>query len=240
MIAWAYTVVRNEALILPYWLRHYATFCDRMIVYDDKSDDGTPDLARAGGAEVRAYPFAGFDDIEMVGFANNQYREAEGSADFVIWADADEFLFDPHMRERLDRFTADGITLPVVQGYAMVGDAVPTRDGQIYDEIVLGFAHDRYSKPCILRPSVDLRWDVGKHEAKVLSPAKTNTDEPLKLLHYRYLGEAYHDARNARNWARLSKRQRQFRLGYETAPDWQGDYSARWYEAQRAGAVNVC
>ena len=68
----------------------------------------------------------------------------------------------------------------------------------------------------------------------------TNDDEPLKLLHYRYLGKAYHEARNARNWGRITPRQRQLRLGYETAPDWQGDYSARWYEEQRATAVNVC
>lgn len=226
--------------MMPYWLRHYATFADRLIVYDDNSDDGTQDIVTAGGGDLRRYPCSGFDDIEMVGFANNQYREAEGYADFVIWVDADEFLFHPRMRERLEDLTADGVTLPAVQGYAMIGDAPPTGDGQIYDEIPLGFAHDRYSKPCILRPNVDLRWDVGKHEAQIFSGAKTNTGEPLKLLHYRYLGKAYHEERNARNWSRISKRQRQFRLGYETAPDWQGDYSARWYEQQRGIAVNVC
>lgn len=240
MIVWVYTVVHNEALMMPYWMRHYATFCDRLIVYDDRSDDGTQKIAAVLGADLRAYPGSGFDDIEMVQFANNTYREAEGHADFVIWVDADEFLYDPNMRARLERFTAEGITLPLVQGYAMIGNAPPSGDGQIYDEIALGFAHDRYSKPCILRPNIDLRWDVGKHWAKVNGNAKTNSDDPLKLLHYRYLGKAYHEARNARNWSRISTRQRQFRLGYETAPDWQGDYSARWYEQQREIAENVC
>jgi glycosyltransferase involved in cell wall biosynthesis len=226
--------------MLPYLLRHYATFCDRMIVYDDKSDDGTPDLARSGGAEVRPYPFEGLDDIEFVGLANAVYMEARGQADWVIWVDADEFLYHPRgMLQRLAELKDAGITLPKVQGYGMIADAPPTTSGQIYDEINVGFKHDRYSKPCILNPTLSIRWEVGKHEIKVYDPSVTNTDDPLRLLHYRYLGREYHEARNARNYARISKQNIAYRLGYETAPGWQGEYSANWHEQKRAEA-EVC
>jgi glycosyltransferase involved in cell wall biosynthesis len=241
MTAWVYTVARNESLMMPYLLRHYATFCDRMVVYDDKSDDGTPDHARAGGAEVRPYPFEGLDDIEFVGLANAVYIEARGQADWIIWVDADEFLYHPRgMLQRLLELKEAGITLPKVQGYGMIADAPPTTRYQIYDEINVGFEHHRYSKPCILNPILGIRWEVGKHDIKVFgNGATTNTDDPLRLLHYRYLGREYHEARNAKNWERISKQNIAYRLGYETAPGWQGEYSANWHEQQRHRA-DIC
>jgi glycosyltransferase involved in cell wall biosynthesis len=239
MTAWVYSVVRNEAVLMPYWLRHYATFCERMIVYDDASDDETRDIVQAGGGELRQYPYSGLDDTQMVGFANLQYREARGQADWVIWVDADEFLYDPRIAEQLDHLKTLGVQLPTVRGYNMVADSPPSGSGQIYDEIKTGFFHDRYSKPCILDPTLEAKWDVGKHHISVAGEARSSDLHVLQLLHYRYLGREYHQERNARNFSRISELNRAARFGFEVTPGWDGEYSVRWYEEQRKHAEVV-
>ena len=41
MTIWLYCICRNEARLMPYLLRHYETFVDKLIFYNDQSDDGT-------------------------------------------------------------------------------------------------------------------------------------------------------------------------------------------------------
>ena len=239
MTAWVYSVMRNEATILPYWLRHYQTFCERIVVYEDHSDDGTPEIIRKSGAELRAYPGDGLDDIAFITLANDQYREARGHADWVIWVDADEFLYHPRMAERLEQLKAEGASLPMVDGFNMVADAPPVGQGQIYDEITTGFRDRRYSKPVIVSPWLDVEWTVGRHEIVVTGRVVSGTGDPLRLLHYRYLGRAYHQARTLRNRTYLSESNKRNGLGWEVMPGWTGAYSTEWYEQQRQLA-EVC
>jgi glycosyltransferase involved in cell wall biosynthesis len=58
-------------------------FADHILVFDSGSTDGTPDLARAAGAEVRARPFQNYPD---------QRNAALGavSTEWVLFVDADE------------------------------------------------------------------------------------------------------------------------------------------------------
>lgn len=238
MTAWVYSVMRNESTLIGYWLRHYATFCERIVIYDDHSDDGTPEMAR-GLAEVRQYPGHGLDDTAFINLANDQYREARGHADWVIWVDGDEFLYHPRMTERLAELKAEGANLPMVDGWNMVAEAPPVGQGQIYDEITTGFRDRRYSKPVLVSPWLDIEWTVGRHEIVVTGNVVRGTGDPLRLLHYRYLGSAYHQARARRNWAWLSDLNRRAGLTWEARPGWQGAYSTRWYEEQRQLA-EVC
>lgn len=238
MTAWVYSVMRNERTILPWFLKHYRSFCDRIVIYDDQSDDGTQDIALKGGAEVRRYPYRGLDDTQFVQLANEQYKEARGYADWIIWVDADEFLYHPRMAERLAELHDLGITLPKTQGFNMVAEHPPTGDGQIYEEITTGFFHDRYSKPVILDPTLDIVWEVGKHAIHVTGGIPVqNSNDPFKLLHYRFLGRAYFEQRSARNWEQISERNKAARFGYETQPGWTGEYSADWYVRQPVGVV---
>ena len=51
-----YTVAWNEEKILPHFLRHYARFADRIVVYDNGSNDRTRDIIFAHPqAEFRTY-----------------------------------------------------------------------------------------------------------------------------------------------------------------------------------------
>src|SRR5262245_41681292 len=100
---WAFTLAYQEAVLIGHWVRHYRAFCERVVVYvDQDSDDGTADLALREGAEVRLHDTGGFlDDFAFVAFAEERYKEARGAAEWVVWVDADEFLYHPRLAARL-------------------------------------------------------------------------------------------------------------------------------------------
>lgn len=247
---WAYCLAYNERVLMPYWVRHYRTFCERLIVCDHRSDDGTAALAARLGADVRPYESATFDDTELADFATRTYREARGHARWIVWADADELVFHPRIGQRLDALEARGVTVPQVEGYCMVADRPPPaaraggRGGrrQLYDlpGHGRGFRASRYDKPCVVNPAIDVTWHVGRHELIGAGVTRNNGgDDPLRLLHYRWFGRTWCEARNARNYARMSSGQQHARLGYEVFPGASGPYTPDWYEAQTATAQEV-
>jgi len=202
MNVWVYSVMRNEAIRLPYWLRHYMSFCDRVIIYDDDSDDGSREMMLAAGIDLRQCPWHGVDDFMLTTFCNVQYKEARGQADWIIWADGDEIVYHPSMRQRLEDLRQAGVTVPFVDGYCMIADGPPTSNGQIYEEINTGFLDPRYSKPTVINPNIDISWEPGRHEAYVgaMVTRAMDTEPAIKLLHYRWFGEAEFVARNERLW----------------------------------------
>jgi glycosyltransferase involved in cell wall biosynthesis len=238
---WAFTLAYQEEALIKYWCRHYRTFCERYVVYvDAASNDRTAAVAYQYGAEVFDHETGGLDDEGFVAFAREHYPEARGHADWVVWVDADEFLYHPHLGRRLAELRAQGVTRPHVQGYQMVADAPPSGSGHIYDEITRGLPANEYSKTCVFDPGLDVAWQPGKHHATVMgADVRDDGADPLKLLHYRYLGEEWLVARNARNFARMGEAQKGRRHGLETYPDYAGVYSPAWYAEQTANAQEV-
>jgi hypothetical protein len=238
---WAYCLAFNEAVLIRHWVRHYAAFCDRVTVFvDADTDDSTGAQAWAHGADVRRARTSGLDDEGFVAFAREHYPEARGRAEWVIWVDADEILYHPQLPSRLDALRAQGVTRPVVQGYQMVATAPPSGTGHIWQQITKGLPAAEYSKTCVFDPALDVAWTPGKHHATVTgADVRGDGSDPLKLLHYRYLGRDYLVARNARNFARMTDGQKGRRHGVETYPDYDGVYSAAWYAEQTANAQEV-
>lgn len=232
---WAYTILRNERVILPYWLRHYGSFCDEIIIYDDQSDDGSAEIAREFGAQVRPYPGSGLDDQAFVDLARATYPEARGKADYIVWCDADEFVYHPRINARLQTLHSAGVSVPIIHGYNMLSDHIPTTPGQIYDEIKTGFYDTNYSKQVIIDPAVDIEWRVGKHNHTIHGEYQIGGgDDPLKLLHYRWLGREYFVARNQHNFSRLSENNLANDYGHAVHPGYTGDHSPDWFEEQFA------
>lgn len=217
---WVFAVVHDEAPMLGYFLRHYLPLAERVTLFDDHSTDGGPELAMGHArVTVRPYSGSGLDDGEFVEFAAEAYREARGRADFVIWADADEFIYHPDLPGRLARYRANGVTLPRVEGWAMFANAFPTTEGQIYDEVHCGARAAFYDKPVVFDPTLDLRWIPGKHALAGPVEAERGGPAELKLLHFRHLGARYFEQRNARNYARMTPQNIARRLGYQTYPE---------------------
>lgn len=220
MNLWVFCLLHNEAPLLPYFMRHYQTIADRIVLYDDHSTDGTPQLAAAyAKVSVRTYPGAGLDDSEFVDFAAFAYREARDKADWAMWVDADEFIYHPDLRERLEHYQAEGVTLPHVAGYAMFANDFPSTDGQIYDAVRVGVRYTAYDKPVVFSPNLELRWIAGKHTLASDGGANRGGEAELKLLHFRHLGERYFAERNARNYARMTVRNIALNHGFQTYPE---------------------
>jgi len=218
---------------MPYFLRHYSTFVDRMIFYDDHSVDGTRDLiSECSKTVLRNWPGShGMVDDEFLSFANEQWKEARGYADWVIWVDADEFLYHPKILEVLERYLNEKVQVPKINGFTMLSHKFPTTDGQIYEEIRTGFPDDVWSKATIFRDN--MVWNVGRHSMNHdrFKP-RFSKDYELKLLHYRALGWDYLEARHSRNWERVPEHCRAQNLGNNCSPGWVGHHGLEWFKAK--------
>lgn len=228
---WLFCICRNEARIMPYLLRHYCPWVTKLIFYDDQSDDGTREIIQSWhNTELRNWPGShGIVDDEFLSFANEQWKEARGQAEWVIWIDADEFLYNPDMTGLLLRYLREDVNIPQVEGFTMVSDHFPTTTGQIYDEIKTGFRDGVWDKKAIFREN--MIWNMGRHS--INHPAlniKSSVAADIKLLHYRCLGMEYLRNRHLRNWSRVPEHCRRANLGTNTAPDATGHHTISWFD----------
>lgn len=98
-------------MILPHFLKHY-DFVDRIVVYDNQSDDGSLEILKsAAKVEVRSFDTGGeHHEGKMDDIRREVWRESRGQADFVIVCDADEFLYHPDLPALLDEIKKCGAT----------------------------------------------------------------------------------------------------------------------------------
>lgn len=232
---WVYAYCKDEQTLLPYFLDAYS-FASRVILYDAGSQDKSVEIAQSFGAEVRVCPWVGLDDARAAQFSNQQYKEARGKADWVIWVDIDEIIYHPFIQQRLAELKAASIDVARVDGYSMFSADPPTGSGHIWDVISTGIKDWRYCKPCVLNPELEFAWGPGRHEIWIPGPYTTNEADPLSLLHYRYLGENWHLARNTANYESLVEHNG---LGIETYPGANVHHSPQWYREQADGAYDV-
>ena len=228
-----FSIMRNEAAILPYWLRHYAPLARRIFVFDGGSDDGTVELLKAC-PNVRVQPcgFDGLDDYRMAELFSQAYRQhSRGLADWAVCVDADEFVCHPSLTARLAQLGSEGEVVIQCEGWNMLSETFPTGGGQIYDEIRNGVMDDYFSKPVVFRTEIDINFDAGRHRA-LHSPFKAVTWSGIKLLHYRWLGEEYGRARSSRNADRITPANRVAGHGIHNDPTWTGVHSPDWFKKQ--------
>lgn len=233
MKVWVYCILRNETALLPYFLRHYGTFADSIIFYDDRSDDGSRQIIEAWPkAVLRDWPGEhGIVDDEFLDFANRQWREAILKSDWVAWVDIDEFLYHPDMPGVLQRYMQEGVEVPKVEGYGMVSNSFPTTSGQIYDEIKTGFRSPEWDKCELFRTTANMVWNVGRHSLNKerMGKFKMSEQADIKLLHYRYLGARYVKERNQRNHERQPERCKRLNYGDNVRPGAGKTYSTNWF-----------
>ena len=204
-----YTICKNEAYLMPFWLRHYSSFADEIIVYDENSTDGTADLVRAcPKARLMRWPFAGLDDDRFRLAWSGFVSQSRGRADWVLLPDVDELLWAPNARQVLARRLAEGYRLLTAWGINLVPDAPPKDDGrsQFYELAPLGVEAPNYRKSIIVNPSESIEYDFGRHHIRRFQGSQC-PDVDFMLYHCHFLGVEHTRARNKRNYdAALNKK----------------------------------
>lgn len=189
----------NESAILPYTMKHYRTFADRIVVHvaTDTTDD-TRELAKFFCAEVRDWNTnKEFNEVENMNLKNRCWKGTK--ADWVICADCDELIYFPFGADnQLQDMLARGIAIVKPQGWEIESEMFPTTTGQIYDEVKYGARDDKwYAKPILFNTHLVHEIGLG-HGAHACRPLLKNgqqpgnptvfTDPPVLLLHCKHLG----------------------------------------------------
>jgi len=170
MKIWAFVTVWNEELMLPYYLRHYSQFCDRIIILDNMSTDGTRMIAEeyANIVDIEIIPFetdGKFNDYAHIELKKQSLQHAKGRADFAILTDCDEFVYHPNIKQFLEENKDCSVFYPA--GFQMVSDEFPYNlPGQLYEYVTFGEPTPWYVKPMIINLNIieNLEWVEGAHE----------------------------------------------------------------------------
>ncbi len=183
------TVVRDEAVMLPRWIRHYTRQCggpERLVVLDDNTSDGSTDGLPC--------PVIRLPDRDHSDWAAAQLRMVNALAtsllqafDAVAFADADEFLVaDPDKYADLRELVADR---PEAKALGAIGLNVVHRAGveppldpdqPILRQRATAKFIRKMCKPAVKR--VTGHWASGSHGIKV--PYAIDPD--LYLFHMKF------------------------------------------------------
>lgn len=169
--------VKNEARWIERVLASLRPLCNSIVVMDDHSDDGTPELANLFGAEVFPSPFVTLDESRD----KNWMLDHVGSPDWIVSIDGDEILTRPNLiRTAMETSGAHSLTFPVLYLW--------DREDQVRMDGVYG----RFRRHSAFRPSGAKFSDTGHggnfHCGNV--PVSLRGDADLveaPLLHLGYL-----------------------------------------------------
>ncbi len=182
-----FMLVWNEIDILPFVIKHYQQFCDRITIYDNYSDDGSKELAESMGCTVIPFGTHGqLNDLHYLEVKNNCWRGSQ--SDYVIVCDADEVLFTGlPMNENVFQYYKDqGVTILKTQGWQIICDEMPKEK---ITEITNGWPFNNYSKNICFDPKAiqEINFNPGAHKIVPIGNV-VYSDDTLYILHYRQLG----------------------------------------------------
>lgn len=187
-----YAPCYNEEMILPYFLRYYEQFTEKMFIFDNMSTDSTSDILKAHPKVVykQVDTNGEIDDMFYLRVKNEEWKKESIDVDWVICVDVDEFVYHPNILEFLRQCTKDGVTMPKISGYDMVANDYPNYDEQLVEMRKMGVVSHRMDKHCIFNPKMIWpKYLPGAHD--VIPCPKENlvmTKNPeIKLLHYKWV-----------------------------------------------------
>lgn len=199
MIIHVYAICWNEERMLPYFFKHYDAVADQYFIFDNGSTDASLAILESRpNVTVDSFGVEGGSLIRTAQVLFNQFwKSSRGRADWIIVCDVDEHLYHPDLRGYLEECASKGITLVVPEGYEMVSDGFPENGLPLAQTIKRGVRSREMDKPQIFRPDAvrETNFGPGRHlaspEGEIIRPSV----QEIKLLHYKYLGFEYLNAR---------------------------------------------
>jgi hypothetical protein len=232
-----YTVMWNEEVLLPYFLRHYGSFATRIVCFDNMSTDRSAQIVDSHPLTERVqYDTNGQIVDTMYLELKGRYRQSRGTADWVMCVDIDEFIYHPQLAALLADYTRRGITYPKVQGFEMIAEQPPSGGSQIYEEIRDGRENEWSSKRVVFDPALEVVFEAGCHRATVSGNVVESENADIRLLHYPFLGRDFFIERSRQRRARLSEENKKFGWGDYEHPD---SYFADVYDEVKTASRRV-
>ena len=191
-------MARNEEKLIAYTIRHYRSFCERVVLHDNFSSDRTREIASSLGADVVDFDTGNtVNDIQFKVLKDTCWKCAK--ADLALCADADEFLYFPQgAASTLTAYLNNRVAIVKPHGFEMFSETYPTTEHQIYDELKVGAPEDKwYAKPILFNLWLvrEMNFTVGAHTCDPVlcdgrrpgNPTVPSTP-PTYLLHYHHIG----------------------------------------------------
>lgn len=194
MVVHLYAIGWNEERIIPFFLRHYEPLVDRIVVYDDASDDRSVELLRAS-AKVEVRPLIRTKSflIAHQEVFESCWKESRGHADWVCLVDLDEFLFHPDWHRYLAEQKAAGETMIQPIGYDMITDSFPEVGAHLSTQLTRGQRDYHFDKSSVFDPAAieQANFTVGRHVCSPVGQVLFEKDRYIQLRHYKSLGLNY-------------------------------------------------
>jgi glycosyltransferase involved in cell wall biosynthesis len=169
----------NESETIHLTIQHYQTFCSKITLFDNYSDDSTDHIAAALGCEVKKFGIPGaLDDREYTKLKNNCWKGSD--ADYVIVVDADEVF--PNVTSGFYQ----GASILKTHGWQVVSPWIPKH---IWMQELYGYHDPNYSKLVCFNPRrvKEINYVHGCHVAKPVGDLVYSNDS-FPLFHYRNVG----------------------------------------------------
>jgi glycosyltransferase involved in cell wall biosynthesis len=191
-----YTFLYNEEHILPYFLKHYSQYVNKIVVYNNQSTDNSIQILndwKECEIEIREFNTDNhYDEQTLMDLKNNCWKGDD--SDYVIVCDMDELLYHPNLGEFIKKQGLVDYFTPT--GYHMIGEEIPTDyTKQIYEIIKNGTPDNQYNKNVLFKRSniTETNYSPGAHRSKFNGTTNLINceDQDLKLLHYKWLSPEY-------------------------------------------------
>ena len=190
--------VRNEAWIIERTLRILATFCDHILVADQRSTDGTRQILKKFPKKITVIdnPDVYWSD-RIRGRLLDIARGFDGN-NFIVYMDADEIVTS-NIREDsiLDHVVGmkpgNGIRVPLINLWKSPLFYRDDSSNWSNDSVVIGFRDDRTSKYTYR--------SVGLHQGRIPQNIPSRFFGDVKLLHYQFV--LFDRKRSKERWYRV-------------------------------------
>jgi hypothetical protein len=227
-----FTIVKNEKVMLPLWLRYYSKYfsAEDMYVLDHQSTDGSTDFLPCNRQVVRSE--TAFDHHWLNRVVRNYQIQLLQTYKYVLFVECDEFVFHPDgLGVYIDEFRGissrcNGFELQHVTGKEHDVDL----SRPILGQRSYWYPNIEYCKT--LLSSVPIHWDLGFHLCS--NPGKIEPNLYLAHLHrFDYqIALRKNEERARMNWNRTD-----IQRGHGFQNRILGEEFNRWFEEYRGWNV---